>query len=98
MTRNIYIGADVDIVLDAETQEEIPALVAIAFEDLKSTNFPSRAAALAEEIEKTMPHMIGLQEVSTFYTRSPGHFPRPITHSLAEPGDWNLPHEHECWP
>ena len=74
MTRNIYIGADVDIVLEAETQEEIPALVAIAFEDLKSTNFPSRAAALAEEIEKTMPHMIGLQEVSTFYTQSPGDF------------------------
>ena len=72
MTRNIYIGTDVDIVLGAESPEDIPLLVSVAFQGLIDTDFPSRAAALAEEIDKTRPHLIGLQEVSTFYLQKPG--------------------------
>jgi endonuclease/exonuclease/phosphatase family metal-dependent hydrolase len=72
MSRNVYIGTDVDIVLDAPSIETIPILVASAFDLLEKTDFPSRAEALATEIEKTLPHLIGLQEMSKFFIQSPG--------------------------
>jgi len=72
MSRNVYIGTDVDIVLNAPTVETIPVLVAGAFDLLQKTDFPSRAEALVTEIEKTLPHLIGLQEMSKFYRQSPG--------------------------
>ena len=64
MTRNIYIGADVDIVLEAQDPSEIPVLAAEAFAQMQATNFPERAEALADEIAQTRPHLIGLQEAS----------------------------------
>ena len=74
MSRNVYIGTDVDIVLDAPSLETIPILVASAFDLLQRTDFPERAEALVTEIEKTMPHLIGLQEMSKFFIQSPGDF------------------------
>ncbi len=72
MSRNVYIGTDVDLVLEAEDLEDVPLLVQIAYQLLQSTDFSSRAVALAEEISKTRPHLIGLQEMSKFYIQSPG--------------------------
>ncbi len=72
MTRNVYVGTDVDKVLAAESPEEIPVLVAEAFQLLVATNFPERAQSLAREIGWTRPHLIGLQEVSTIRAQSPG--------------------------
>jgi hypothetical protein len=63
MTRNIYIGADVDIILGTQDPNEIPGLAAQAFAQMMSTNFPERAVALAKEIKMHKPHLIGLQEV-----------------------------------
>lgn len=64
MTRNIYIGADVDIVLAAQDIGQVPGLAAEAFAQMQSTNFPERAEALADEIAATKPHLIGIQEAS----------------------------------
>jgi hypothetical protein len=72
MTRNIYVGTDVDILLAAENPEAIPILAAQAFQTLIATNFPERAAALAEEVYQADPHLIGLQEVSVIRTQYPG--------------------------
>ncbi len=72
MSRNVYIGTDVDLVLEAEDINSVPMLVQIAYQLLQSTDFSSRAVALAEEISKTRPHLIGLQEMSKFYIQSPG--------------------------
>ncbi|MFC2141909.1 endonuclease/exonuclease/phosphatase family protein [Acidobacteriota bacterium] len=63
MTRNIYVGADVDIILGAQDPNEVPILAAQAFAQMMSTNFPERAVALAKEIKMHKPHLIGLQEV-----------------------------------
>ncbi len=65
MTRNIYIGADVDIILGAQDPSEVPVLAAVAFAQMMSTNFPERALALAKEVKMHKPHLIGLQEVYT---------------------------------
>lgn len=72
MTRNIYIGADVDVVLSAQNPEEVPILVAQAFQEMISTRFPERALALAKEIAETNPDLIGLQEVSIIRKQFPG--------------------------
>jgi len=72
MTRNVYVGADVDVVLSAQNPEEIPILVAQAFQTLVATNFPERAVALVKEIATTQPHLIGLQEVALIRMQSPG--------------------------
>ncbi len=72
MTRNIYVGADVDVVLAAQSPDQVPVLVSQAFQTLLATNFHERAQALADEIERNDPHLIGLQEVSLIRTQSPG--------------------------
>src|SRR5438552_9967815 len=70
MTRNLYIGADVDVVIAAlaspdPTDDEPALLDAIAV--LQHTDFPARAEALADEIARARPHVIGLQEVEQLH-------------------------------
>jgi len=72
MTRNVYVGGDVDIVLEAEDPNMIPFLVAEVYATVQQTNFYERAQALANEIWITRPHLIGLQEISMIYRQSPG--------------------------
>ncbi len=68
MTRNVYVGADLDAVIGAlaspDTTDDGPALFA-AIATLERTAFPLRAAAIADEIARARPHAVGLQEVST---------------------------------
>jgi endonuclease/exonuclease/phosphatase family metal-dependent hydrolase len=67
ITRNLYVGTDVDAVISAlrtpDPADDLPALVG-AIETLQRTDFPARAAAIADEIAKARPHAVGLQEVS----------------------------------
>ncbi len=67
MTQNMFVGADVDAVIGAllspSPDDDLPALEA-AIATLQRTDFPSRAAALAQEIERYRPHAVGLQEIS----------------------------------
>jgi hypothetical protein len=72
MTRNIYVGTDVDMVMAADSAEEVPLLATQAFQMLLSTDFAGRAELLANEIQKTRPDLIGLQEVYLFRVQSPG--------------------------
>ena len=70
LTRNLYIGADVDLVIGAlaspDPSDDIPALIA-AIATLQNTAFPLRAQALADEIGRARPHVVGLQEVSEIH-------------------------------
>jgi endonuclease/exonuclease/phosphatase family metal-dependent hydrolase len=67
VTRNLYVGTDVDAVIAAlrtsDQGDDLPSLMQ-AIETLGRTNFPARAAAIADEIARTRPHAVGLQEVS----------------------------------
>ena len=66
MTRNMYLGADVNVVIRAilspDLTDDLPALLA-SVDVLSRTDFPTRAAALADEIARARPHVVGLQEV-----------------------------------
>ncbi|MGC9324770.1 MAG: endonuclease/exonuclease/phosphatase family protein [Desulfomonilia bacterium] len=81
MTQNLYLGADIFKVVDAAENPDpakngldVPIAVAEIFQTVQYTNFPERAEAIANQIWFHRPHLIGLQEVSIFYTQSPGDF------------------------
>ncbi len=71
MTRNLYVGTDVDAVLEA-SRSELPFAVAQAYVTFLSTQFEARMAAIAAEIDETRPDLVGLQEVTKLYIQSPG--------------------------
>ncbi len=67
MTQNLYVGADVDLVIQAlQNPDPNVGLAALLFaiETVGKTDFPARAAAIADEIARARPHAVGLQEVS----------------------------------
>lgn len=72
MSRNVFVGVDVDAVLAAGSADEIPVIVAQVYPMLFTNDFHDRAAALAREIHETKPDLIGLQEISTIRIQSPG--------------------------
>ncbi len=65
---NLYIGADVDRVIAAlaspDPADDFPALLA-GIATLGETDFPARAAAIADAVARARPEVIGLQEVWT---------------------------------
>ena len=72
MTRNVYIGAGVDHIIAEQDPNQIPILVAEAFQRFISTRFEERAVAFAREIATYRPHLVGLQEITIIRTQSPG--------------------------
>jgi endonuclease/exonuclease/phosphatase family metal-dependent hydrolase len=76
MTRNLYLGADIFKVVEAAQNDPrtIPYVVADVFQTVQDTNFYDRAEAIADEVLKTKPHVIGIQEASTYYIQTPGDF------------------------
>ncbi len=61
LSRNLYLGADIDRVL-----EDPVGGPALAFAELQRTDYPSRAVALAREIADRRPQLIGLQEAAHY--------------------------------
>ena len=57
MSQNLYIGADLDRLLQGEDPAALLATV-------QQTDFPSRAVEIAEAIDAFNPDLLGLQEVS----------------------------------
>ncbi len=74
MTRNIYLGGDIELLATAQAPQDIPALAARIYTTVQATDFAARAKLLADEIQATDPALIGLQEVSLFRTQSPSDF------------------------
>ena len=70
LTRNLYVGADVDAVIAAlvsPSPDDDLAALSLAVQTLQRTDFPSRARAIADEVARTRPHALGLQEVSEIH-------------------------------
>jgi len=73
MTRNVYIGARIENVLEAPA-ELIPCAVYQEWQTVQANDFNERAEILADEIVGATPHLVGLQEMTLFRTQSPGDF------------------------
>lgn len=71
MTRNLYIGADLNPIFAAPTIPQLVGAVTVAFLELQATRFPERAQAIAAEIDAERPEVIGLQEVEIIRTDTP---------------------------
>lgn len=74
MTRNLYVGTDVDRLIGVTDPNQIPFVVAEIWELLLANDADDRMAAVAAEIAAHRPHLVGLQEVSTFRTQHPADF------------------------
>ena len=74
MTRNLSFGTDLDPIVAATTELEFVTAVATAFTQAQASDFPGRAKAWAEEIERSRPDLVGLQEAVLWRTQSPADF------------------------
>ena len=72
MTRNLYLGADINRIAAAQTPQEIPVVVGELWGTVQLTDFASRARVIAAEIEAARPDLVALQEASLFRT-GPGY-------------------------
>ena len=84
MTQNLYVGADLQVITGATSPEEVPLRVAQFYGAVLASDFPERAKAIAEEIKRHRPDLIGLQEVSLFRRQAPSDFVTGTTEPNAE--------------
>ena len=71
MTRNLSFGTDLGPIVAATTEFEFVTAVAAAFTQAQASDFPGRANAWADEIERARPDLIGLQEAALWRTQTP---------------------------
>jgi endonuclease/exonuclease/phosphatase family metal-dependent hydrolase len=64
MTRNVYLGADLIPLASAPDQAAFEQAAAQRFQTVLNNDFPTRAKALAAEIRKAKPDIIGVQEAT----------------------------------
>jgi hypothetical protein len=74
MTRNLYVGAAFDPLLNATTPNEIPERVSEIYTAILSSQFPCRAEAIADEIVQNQPDLVGIQEAELLRVYSPCGF------------------------
>jgi hypothetical protein len=74
MTWNLDFGTDLDPIVAATTELEFVTAVAAGFTQAQATDFPGRAKAWANEIERARPDLIGLQEAALWRTQTPADF------------------------
>src|SRR6266566_1841791 len=68
LTWNVYVGAEIERVVQARTPEEAVALATEEWARVRATNFPARAGALAGAIAARRPHVVGLEELALYRT------------------------------
>jgi hypothetical protein len=72
MTRNLYLGADLTPLIGIDDAGQIPFVAAEVWAIVQATDFTARAGALAAEIARERPHLVGLQEAALYQIQSPG--------------------------
>lgn len=72
MTRNVFLGADLNPIIRAERPQDVPFIAAGVWARIQASNYPARAGALADEITRHSPDLVGLQEAVLYHIQSPG--------------------------
>jgi endonuclease/exonuclease/phosphatase family metal-dependent hydrolase len=79
MTRNLYLGADLDPAIRATTIPDLLAATSHIFSVVHQTDFPARAKVLAREIADADPALVSLQEAAMWFS-GPLNDPAPAGH------------------
>jgi endonuclease/exonuclease/phosphatase family metal-dependent hydrolase len=74
MTRNLYLGANLDAIVQAKSAAEAFAAVEAGWAQVQANSFPTRARAIAREIATTKPDFVGFQEAVLYRTQTPADF------------------------
>jgi endonuclease/exonuclease/phosphatase family metal-dependent hydrolase len=74
MTRNLYLGANLDAIVQAKSTREAFSAVERGWRDVQANDFPTRARAIAREIATARPDFVGFQELSLYRTQTPADF------------------------
>jgi endonuclease/exonuclease/phosphatase family metal-dependent hydrolase len=81
MTRNLYLGANLDAIVKARSLPEALNAVAAGWAQVQANDFPTRARAIAREIGTVKPDFVGFQEAVLYRTQTPADFTAtPATH------------------
>jgi endonuclease/exonuclease/phosphatase family metal-dependent hydrolase len=72
MTQNLYVGTGLGDAFAATSWEQLAAAGTRDWATVLAHDFPARARALAGEIARTRPDVVGLQEVSLWRDQTPG--------------------------
>jgi endonuclease/exonuclease/phosphatase family metal-dependent hydrolase len=75
MTRNLFLGTDLEPIFAAATLPTLASAVGAGWEQVQANDFPARAGALAGEIAANKPDLVGLQEAMLFRTDAPADGP-----------------------
>ena len=75
LSRNLYVGFDVTSVLGAQTPAEFVLRATQGWLTVEASAPPLRAEAWADEIARTRPDVVGLQEASLFRLDTPADGP-----------------------
>lgn len=71
MTRNLYLGADLNPLFEAEADGLGAALQAV-FDQVQASDIPARLDIIAKEIVDTRPDLVALQEATLWRVQAPG--------------------------
>jgi endonuclease/exonuclease/phosphatase family metal-dependent hydrolase len=81
MTRNLYLGANLDPIVKAKSLPDALNAVATDWAQVQANDFPTRARAIAREIAAVKPDVVGFQEAVLYRTQTPPDFKAtPATH------------------
>lgn len=72
MTRNIYLGGNIFLPIGAPDRTTFEAKTQELWNQIQYTDFPARAKLLANEVKKTSPDLIGMQEVALWRRSADG--------------------------
>ena len=67
-TYNLYLGANLQPLFGATSLPDLVARAGQVYANVVRTNFPERAAAIADLLAETRPDVVGLQEVALWET------------------------------
>src|SRR2546422_9864494 len=68
LTWNVYVGAEIERVVQAGSPEEAIKFATEQWANVQATNFPARAGALAAAIAGRRPQLVGLEELALYRT------------------------------
>ena len=83
MTRNLYVGTDLTPIFTAPTPLALAGAAGAGWRQAQANDFGARAEALADEIDRARPHVVGLQEAAILRTDVPADGPASTAEAVA---------------